>query len=278
MFRHPLGHRPFTFVAHAGRRPADKEHTDAHTGPDLPTASIARSPWTARDSRCVVTGDRRIPFGEYLAEIDALVTQIFALVTAGLAEATEALLAGDRAAGQAVVEKDLLIDELHHRVEQLTVYRVEELTLQAEHRPTPQDLRLLLLVLRIVPALERSGDLVKHIARRAGRSLAAELTPSIRGLLNDMGLVGVEEWKMAGEAYSKLDPGAVRRIKVRDAEMDEMHLDLTAELASGTLSYPAANQMTLVARFYERLGDHAVNVARRVEDADVPEPGRDPSS
>ena len=46
--------------------------------------------------------------------------------------------------------------------------------------------------------------------------------------------------------------------------MDELHASLIAELASGRMALPVTMEMTLVARFYERLGDHAVNIARRV--------------
>jgi phosphate transport system protein len=46
--------------------------------------------------------------------------------------------------------------------------------------------------------------------------------------------------------------------------MDELHASLIAELASGQMALPVTMEMTLVARFYERLGDHAVNIARRV--------------
>jgi len=46
--------------------------------------------------------------------------------------------------------------------------------------------------------------------------------------------------------------------------MDELHASLLAELASGLMALPVTMEMTLVARFYERLGDHAVNIARRV--------------
>ena len=50
----------------------------------------------------------------------------------------------------------------------------------------------------------------------------------------------------------------------RDDDMDGLHSALMAELASGKMSLPVAMEMTLVARYYERLGDHAVNIARRV--------------
>ena len=46
--------------------------------------------------------------------------------------------------------------------------------------------------------------------------------------------------------------------------MDELHASLIAELASGRTAIPATMEMTLVARFYERLGDHTVNIACRV--------------
>ena len=46
--------------------------------------------------------------------------------------------------------------------------------------------------------------------------------------------------------------------------MDELYSSLFAELASGQMAMPVTMEMTLVARFYERLGDHAVNVAGRV--------------
>jgi len=62
---------------------------------------------------------------------------------------------------------------------------------------------------------------------------------------------------------------------LRDDEIDDLHVDLTAEMADGRLSIAVAIEMGLVARFFERLGDHAVNVARRIgylsEDAVEPQ-------
>ncbi len=206
-----------------------------------------------------MTTELRIAFHQSLDEIDGHVTQLFALVTEGLAAATDALLSGDRAAGRAVVQKDVVVDELYRRVEELTL---REVALQG---PVASDLRFLLSVLRIVPELERSGDLVEHIAARAARGLAEELTPRIRGLVDQMGRVGVELWRMAADAYAERDGSAARRIEDGDDELDELHTSLTAEIASGSVSLPVAIEMALVGRFYERLGDHAVNIARRME-------------
>ena len=207
-----------------------------------------------------MTTELRIAFHQSLDEIDGHVTQLFALVTEGLAAATYALLAADRDAGRAVVQKDKVVDELYLRVEELTL---REVALQS---PVASDLRFLLSVLRIVPELERSGDLVEHIAAGAARGLAGELNPRIRGLVTEMGRVGVELWRMAADAYAERDGGAARRIADGDDELDELHLSLRTELASGSVrSVPVAIEMALLGRFYERLGDHAVNIARRIE-------------
>ena len=50
-----------------------------------------------------------------------------------------------------------------------------------------------------------------------------------------------------------------------DEEIDILHDRLTGEIAAGTMPSAVGAQVTLVARFYERLGDHAVNLARRIE-------------
>ena len=46
--------------------------------------------------------------------------------------------------------------------------------------------------------------------------------------------------------------------------MDDLHVGLTAELATGAMPVPVAIELAMVARFYERFGDHAVNLARRM--------------
>lgn len=200
----------------------------------------------------------RTAFHKELNEIDRQVVQLFALVTEGLAGATDALLSGDREAAKALVERDAMIDTVYVDVEDLVQ---RQLALQS---PMADDLRFLLSVLRIVPELERSGDLAEHIAQRAARGLTAELTPRLRGLIEEMGRVGVELWGGSCAAYTSRDGAAEPRLRERDDELDDLHVSLTAELASGSLSLPVAIEVALVGRFYERLGDHAVNIAARV--------------
>lgn len=193
-----------------------------------------------------------------LDEIEGRVVQLFAMVTEGLAAATEALLTGDRDVIRVLGERDVTIDAVYRDVEELVN---QQLALQA---PVAKDLRFLLSVLRIAPELERSHDLVEHIARRGAQGLAEAVTPRARGLIDRMGTLGVEMWRMSADAWYDRDPLAADRIAQRDDEMDELHAALTAEVALGATSIPVSMDMALVARFFERLGDHAVNIARRV--------------
>jgi len=200
----------------------------------------------------------RTAFHRELEKIDEQVLRLFALVSESLAGATEALLAGDRETARALVARDQLLDALYVDVETLVQ---RQFALQS---PMADDLRFLLSVLRIVPELERSGDLAEHIAQRAVRGLTGELTPRIRGLIEQMGRTGVEMWRGSADAYAERDPSGASRLREIDDELDDLHVSLTAELASGKLSIPVAIEVALVGRFYERLGDHAVNIAARV--------------
>jgi phosphate transport system protein len=78
-------------------------------------------------------------------------------------------------------EREQLIDALYREIDELAS---REILLQA---PVASDLRFLLSVVRVVPELERSDDLVVQIASRASRGLGEELSPDSRGLIERMG-------------------------------------------------------------------------------------------
>ena len=119
-------------------------------------------------------------------------------------------------------------------------------------------------MLRIVPELERSHDLVVHICASAGHILSDDLTARARGLVGRMGDLATEMWRQAADSWYERDRDAAAILTERDEGMDELHASLTAELAAGQMAVPVAMEMALVARDYERLGAHAVNIARRV--------------
>ena len=197
-------------------------------------------------------------FHQQLDEIDAKVIRLFALVTEGIAAATDALLAGDVEAARELTRRDSLVDQLEVDLEQVAE---RELLLET---PMAGDMRYLVSVLRVVPELERSGDLAEHIAQRAVAGLAGRLTPSVRGRIELMGSITVDLWRCAADAWAERDSEAAALLDQADDRLDELHDLLVAELAEADIAAADALQTTLVARFYERLGDHAVHITERV--------------
>ena len=202
--------------------------------------------------------DHRQEFHHELEAIEAKVIDLFGMVAEDVPRATAALLGGNVEEVRALAERDQVIDELYPGIEDLAD---RELVLQ---QPLASDLRFLISVLRVVPELERSHDLVVNIARRASYILSEDLSPRSRGLIEQMGNLASDMWREAVDCWRKRDRSAAVVLDQRDDEMDEMYASLMAELASGQMSLPVTMEMALVARFYERLGDHAVNIARRV--------------
>ena len=202
--------------------------------------------------------ENRQEFQRDLEAIEAKVTGLFAMVAGDLPGATFALLSGNDEGLGVLAERERVIDALYRELDELAG---REILLQA---PVASDLRFLLSVVHIVPELERSHDLVVQIASRAAHGLSAELSPDSRRLVERMGDLAWGMWRQVADSWRHRDRTVALALGERHDQMKELHASLIAELASGRMTLPVAMEMTLVARFYERLGDHAVNVARRV--------------
>jgi phosphate transport system protein len=194
-----------------------------------------------------------------LEHIDRMMLQLFALVGESVAGATHALLSSDREAARALADRDEVVDTLYRDIEQLTLRQLTEAGVNSS-----EDLRYLVTVIRMLPDLERNGDLAEHVARRAVRGLGSELTARSRGLVERMGEVAIRMWRATTDAYAERLPAAALQVDSLDDEMDDLHVSLTVEVVAGTMPLPVAVELAMVARFYERFGDHAVNLAKRV--------------
>jgi phosphate transport system protein len=193
-----------------------------------------------------------------VALIDQKVVQLFALVSEALSRATHALLSGDAVLGQSVIDGDQAVDTLTADVELLIWNELQERTVQGD------ELRYLVGLLLIIPELERSADLAEHVAQRAVDHLGSAMSPRSRGIVQLMTEVANEMWQQAADAFGDKDRVA-QKLATADEEMDILHARLTAEVEADAMPVSTAAQVTLLARFYERLGDHAVNLARRIE-------------
>jgi phosphate transport system protein len=200
----------------------------------------------------------RREFHQELEAIESKVVELFALVGEDLAVATGALLNSDPVALKIVAERQASIDDIYGELE-LLVNR--QLVLQG---PVAEDLRLLVSVLRILPDQDRAHRLVLHIAEQATHLLSDDLSPRARGLVQRMGDTAGDMWDKAATAWYKRDRTAAGTLEEQDDDMDSLYSALVAELASGAMRLPVTMDITLVARYYERLADHAVNIAHRV--------------
>ncbi len=204
-----------------------------------------------------------------LVEIDRVFVQVFALVGEAIAGATHALLAGDREAAKELVERDEMVDLLTLQIAHLAQERL------VTGETTSEERLELVAVLRMLPDLERNGDLAEHIARRAARGLGIEMSARSRGLVERMGEVAATIWRSTADAFAERSVAGANNVDDLDDELDDLHVTLTAELVAGTMPLPVAIELAMVARFYERFGDHAVNLARRMASlvGGGPEPG-----
>lgn len=205
-----------------------------------------------------VSGPVRKAFTGALEEVGDRVMRLFELVGESVALATDAFLAGDREQAAAIAAHEQEIDDLEAEIEAL----VERTMLI--NAPVAGDFHRLVCALRIVPELERSGDLAEHIASRSGSRLGSGLPPSVRGLIQELGDKVVEMWRTAAQAFEEGDHTAGERLDTEDDVVDDLHRQLWDELVATEVPKEVAMEMALVARFYERLGDHAAHIAARL--------------
>jgi phosphate transport system protein len=202
--------------------------------------------------------EHRQEFDRELEAIEAKVIELFAMIAEDLPAATNALLTSNNEILGVLAERHKAIHELYPEIEKLAT---REILLQT---PVAGDLRFLLSVLRIMPDLERSHHSVIEIASLADHILGDDLSPRCRGLVERMGDLASGMWRQAADCWYQRDRSTAAELAERDRMMDELRVSLIGELASGQMALPVAIEMALVARFYQRLADHAVNIARRV--------------
>lgn len=200
----------------------------------------------------------RVGFAAVLDTIDNRVARLYSLVNESLVAATDSFLAADREEARSVIRRDDIIDELRTEIEALA-----ERTLLVE-APVARDFHRLVNTLRVVPELERSGDLAEHIASRAAAGIGGSLTPAVRGLIEQIGQQVALMWREAAAAWDRHDPGAADHLGELDEVVNDLHGRLWSALVEAGLPAEVTMEMALVARFYERLGDHAKHVTERI--------------
>ena len=183
--------------------------------------------------------------------------------------ATQALLNDDLALAEQVIASDSRINELNVSVERLC-FLIS--TMQA---PMAGDLRRVVGGLKIASSLERMGDLAVHIAKQVRiRYPRPSIPAELKDIFGQMGKAASDIVAETGRVLSTKDPSLKVKIIDYDNFLDQQHRLLFAVVLDDNWSHgvEAAIDVTLLSRFYERFGDHAVSVARRVAHVVTGEP------
>jgi phosphate transport system protein len=200
-------------------------------------------------------------FDAELGQIGSLINEMAELARDALARAMTALATADTESARAVVHGDRKIDDLEKDLEKQVVRSL------ALRSPMADDLRYLVMAIRIGAMLERAGDHAKNIAKRT-QEAAAPKSDALLALLTDMsGLAGVMLTE-AVESFNRRDPELATAVRERDAEMNERYDELTRlithEMQGDGKFVSAGIHLLFVAKQLERTGDYATNIANSV--------------
>jgi len=201
---------------------------------------------------------------QYHEQLDTIVDDLVALtnnVRRAVSGATAALLNADLQIAETVIANDKEIEESIEGIEE------RALLLLATQQPVATDLRQLIATLRMIADLDRMGDLSVHIAKVARRRMPDSAVPEkLRPTIVQMAAVADQMIDSASRIVANRDVVAAGRLEEEDDEMDQLRRLLFRTLLSDDWGHGVepAIDLALLGRYYERIGDHAVSMARRV--------------
>ncbi|MDF7673406.1 phosphate signaling complex protein PhoU [Acetobacteraceae bacterium ESL0709] len=167
----------------------------------------------------------------------------------------------DEQAAHKAVELDPGVDAIEREVEGLAI------RLLALRSPMGGDLREIVAALKITGDLERIGDYAASIARKAVKASLEGGNISLSGLLS-MGKLVKENFHRTVDALTLMDPDLAVEVWHSDKGVDEYYTTLFRELVTYMMEDPRnirpCTQLLFIAKNFERIGDHATNVAERV--------------
>lgn len=201
-------------------------------------------------------------FHDQLEALSTGIVQMGGLCETQLASAIDAIAKRDLALAEQVVASDARIDAMEEHIEQQVV------RLLALRQPLALDLRETLAALKISHDLERIGDLAKNVAKRA--LVISRDAPDVQltqGLAR-MGRQALAQVKNVLDAFARRDANAAMTVWRRDDEIDEIYNSLFRELLTYMMEDPRkigpSTHLLFIAKNFERIGDHATNIAETV--------------
>jgi phosphate transport system protein len=200
----------------------------------------------------------------YQDQLDSVISDLVTMtqdVKVATRRAGRALFDADVDIAESVISADAHIDRRRLSIED------RSFELLARQQPVAGDLRMLVAALRMVADLERMGDLAVHIAKVARLRYPDHAIPdSAQPMVRQMADVAESMVESAVQVVANRDLEAAAALEREDEVMDDLRRTSFRELLSDGWSHgvePAVD-VALLGRYYERIADHAVSMARRV--------------
>ena len=203
----------------------------------------------------------RNKFDEQLEKLHVELIQMGAACEDAIYVAAEALLKGDTALADVAEEAEKDIDQREREVENLC------LKLLLQQQPVARDLREISAALKMISDLERIGDQAADIAEL---TRYIHLTDGLSRLhIGDMARAVIAMVTDSVDSFVKGDLALARAVRAADDQVDALFEQVKRELIDLIAADAAAGEVGLdilmVAKYLERIGDHATNVAEWVE-------------
>lgn len=203
----------------------------------------------------------RDTYREQLRETMADLARMVDLVHTALTDATTALLTCDLQLAEQVISNDRMIDDLAEELEKRTF------SMLARQAPVAGELRTVFSAIRMLGELTRMGDLAAHVAKIARLRFPECAVPdTLQDNFRQMADVAGSMVADAGAMLRDLNVDTAGHLATEDKVMDSLRRDQFRALVDGTWTHSveAAVDTALLGRYYERIADHAVEIAERL--------------
>lgn len=202
----------------------------------------------------------RNKFDEQLELLNRELIEMGALCERSLKIIVEELLNGDMTHNEEVIQAESAIDQKERDIEQLC------LKLLLQQQPVARDLRQISAALKMITDMERIGDQTQDIAEILNYGTLGALYHD--HVLVQMAKATMQMVTSSVDAYVRKDVALVEEVMRQDDEVDSLFLrereELTAVIAADPQSGEMALDQLMIAKYFERIGDHAVNIANWV--------------
>ena len=202
----------------------------------------------------------RITFEEQLRLLNQELLEMGALIEHAIQSASEALIKQDVESANSAITFDREVDQKERDIEALC------LKLLLQQQPVARDLRQISAALKMITDMERIGDQAEDIAEiiqfLAGRSAEND------DLLREMALSTIHMVTESVDAYVKRDTMLAETVIAEDDVVDNAFDEVKRRLIDKIAAHPDdgeyALDLLMIAKYFERIGDHATNIAEWV--------------